>query len=219
MKNMKNLINLSENVIRIRLEENKIGTAVLINYEGKKYWVTAKHFLDNKSRLAEVYYQNKWIQFTIVEVKTHNLFDIMCFAVDSNFPLNSEGLDCCIPNYDCYGNDVFCMGFPYLEKKFSISITGKEIPHIKKGIITAITENSDYLVDKMLESGFSGGPVLMYNEDTYKVIGIISQTALQSLYKKDEDNTYHLAEEHQFYCSAEFSQCVNIINFVTLVAG
>jgi hypothetical protein len=214
---MERLIDLSENVIRIQtIESEGFGTAFLLNYEGDKYWITAKHvFFGKSTEKAKLLTKESAIEFEIDECKFHPVYDIMYFTVKDDFPLKKlKGLNYCIPNYDCYGNDVYCLGFPY-NVEFDISINKtKVIPCIKQGVVNAVCGKSNFLVDIMLVSGCSGGPIIMKHNNTYKVIGIISYASIQSLYDKDEKKPI---ETCNYGVPDGNTLCVNIQNIVELI--
>jgi hypothetical protein len=217
---MSKLINLSENVIRIQaIGSEGFGTAFLLNYNGRQYWITAKHvFAGKELKKAKIFLpDDKHIEFTINEVTLHEQFDIMYFTVGDDFPLkNLAGINHCIPSYDCYGNDVYCLGFPY-NIKFDMNINKtKEIPCIKKGVVNSICEEANFSVDKMLIRGFSGGPVLMKYSNEYKVIGIINDTSLQHLYK-EEKQIITVMEDSTIRSNDENALCTYIGHIINLI--
>jgi hypothetical protein len=171
-------------VIRIQpIESEGWATAFLINHERQKFWITAKHVFEKKTtNKAKIFISNnESVEFSIIDFKFHDAqeVDLASFQIGDDFPLkNLKGLNYCIPNYDCYGNDVYCLGFPY-----NASITKKkDIPCIKKGILNSIGGDTNFLVDKMVARGFSGGPVLMEYAGEYNVIGVISNGSFQNCY-------------------------------------
>ena len=133
----------------------------------------------------------------------------MIFKVGNDFPITIlNGLQYCVPDYDCYGNDVYCLGFPY-NVGFDVSTNGnKEIPCIKKGIVNSISNN--FLVDKMLASGFSGGPIIMEN----KVIGVISYGSYLHLNNRE---TREILLDCKYVTPDEFTLCVNIEAVIELI--
>ena len=210
---MKNLIDLSENVIRIQAMENSEGngSAFFINFEQNLYGVTAKHIFENKTTdKAKIFVPSReWVEFSIIDPKCSTEKDVMVFKVGDDFPINNlNGLQYCVPDYYCYGSDVYCLGFPY-NVSFDVSTNGnKEIPSIKKGVINAISDN--FLVDKMLAVGFSGGPIIMEN----KVIGIISDGSYLHLF---DTTTKRMAENYNYLAPDEFALCVNIKEAISLL--
>lgn len=214
---MRELIDLSEKVIRIKLENGGAATAFLVNYEMRNYWVTAKHVLFGKERsCAEIFHEGEWRPFAIITQKYHEIFDIMTFTTGDDFPIEVEsGLKIVIPNYDNYGDEVFCLGFPY-NASFDISISGKEIPLIKKGIISSVNGNNCYLIDKMTAAGFSGSPIIMNDAGEYKVVGIVSNGSYQHIAREKTDKTIEMALDCPYRTLDEFTLCVNIYNVISL---
>ena len=209
---MNNLIDLSENVFRIQVVGSEgHGSAFFIKYEGRLYGVTAKHNFENKpTDKAKVFVSNEEsCTFSIFNPKVSETEDVMIFEIGNDFPINGiKGLECCVPNESCYGRDVYCLGFPY-KVTFDVSIVSKkEIPCIKKGVIGSVVKN--FLVDKMLVVGFSGGPVIMDE----KVIGVISFGSLTYLYDSEKKQ---LAEDYNLMSSNEYTQCVNVESVISLI--
>ena len=203
---MKELIDLSENIIHLKFEEGATATAFLVNYETRKYWVTAKHVFFGKERCsAEVFYNGKWHSFSISTKDYHDKFDIMTFTTGDDFPIViGHGLKVIIPNYDNYGDEIFCLGFPY-NASFDISISGKEIPFVKRGVISSVNGGDCYLIDKMVAAGFSGGPVLIKNEQEYCVIGVISCGSYQYVAVEKPDGIVKMAQNCPYRVPDEFT--------------
>jgi hypothetical protein len=106
------------------------------------------------------------------------------------------------------------LGFPY-NVSFDLSITKKkEVPCIKKGVLNSIICDENFLVDKMLASGFSGGPILMEYEGEYKVIGIISNASFQHFYNKE---TKQPDESCKYVIPDEYTLCCNINAAINLI--
>jgi hypothetical protein len=79
---MKNLIDLSENVIRIQpLGSDGWATAFLICYEEQKYWITAKHVFEgkDKNKVNVFVSKNEKIELSIMNIKISENTDIMLF--------------------------------------------------------------------------------------------------------------------------------------------
>jgi hypothetical protein len=215
---MKPLINLSENVIRFQTTESEgWATAFAINHEGQIYWITAKHvFAEKTPNQAKVFIaKEEIVKFSIKASKSHETEDIMWFQVGDDFPLKKhDGFKYYGPSNECYGKDIYALGFPYNVSSFDMSSKNKkEVPCIKRGILNSVS-NKNFLVDKMMACGFSGGPILMEYKGEYKAIGVISNASFQHLYDKDLSQPL---KKCKYVVPNEYTLCVNIEIITNLI--
>ena len=166
-----------------------IGTCFTIDYEGKQYFVTAKHVIENltDTDTVELFYQNKWQKLKVNLIGHSKVADVSVFATDINFgnlPLNPTmgGIT--------YGQDLYFLGFPF-GLKSEIGALNREfpLPLVKKGIVSAIFTDQPgkyLLIDGHNNPGFSGGPVV------FKPLGNndFSVGAVISAYRYNVESTY-----------------------------
>ncbi len=165
------------------------GTCFTIDIDGKQYFVTAKHVIENlkDDDEIEIYYQNKWVKFK-AKLTGHSVnADVSVFAIDLHIgghplPATIDGI--------VYGQDLYFLGFPYGIKS-EIGALNREfpLPFVKKGIFSAMFFDQPgkyFLIDGHNNPGFSGGPVVYKkpNSNNFNVGGIISA------YRYELENTY-----------------------------
>ncbi|MFH4965675.1 serine protease [Gaetbulibacter sp. M235] len=160
--------------------KNGTGTCFTIDFEGKQYFVTAKHVIENlkNGEIVELFYKKKW-QKVQVKLTGHSKYsDVSVFATDillnKDLPLPTKfgGI--------AYGQDLYFLGFPY-GLKSEVGSLNREFPFplVKKGILSAIFMEPPakyMLIDGHNNPGFSGGPVVFKegNSNVFNVCGIIS---------------------------------------------
>src|SRR5690554_3132819 len=88
------------------------GTCFTIDYEGKQYFVTAKHVVEGlkSNDIVKIYYRNEWAQTRVNVVGHHDVADVSVFSIEiliSAYAMepSSNGLT--------YGQDTYFLGFPY----------------------------------------------------------------------------------------------------------
>lgn len=165
------------------------GTCFTIDIDGKQYFVTAKHVIENlkDDDVVEIYYRNIWVE-AIVKLTGHSVnADVSVFAIDHYIgghplPATIDGI--------AYGQDLYFLGFPYGIKS-EVGELNREfpIPLVKRGIFSAMFFDQPgkyFLIDGHNNPGFSGGPVVYkkHNSNDFNVGGIISA------YRYELENTY-----------------------------
>jgi S1-C subfamily serine protease len=168
------------------------GTCFTIDVDGKQYFVTAKHVIENlkDNDEVELFYKNAWAK-TKVKLTGHSIdADVSVFTIDLHLaghplPPTTAGI--------IYGQDLYFLGFPFgLKSKVGALNREFPLPLVKKGILSAMffdVPGKYFLIDGHNNPGFSGGPVVFTNPYTneFKVAGIISayRYELESTYLND----------------------------------
>ena len=165
------------------------GTCFTIDIDGKQYFVTAKHVVENlkDGDEIEIYYQNKWAKIKAKLTGHSANADVSVFAIDlliSGHPLHATLMGI------AYGQDLYFLGFPYGIKS-EVGALNREfpLPLVKKGIFSAMFFDQPgkyFLIDGHNNPGFSCGPVVYknLNSNDFNVGGIISA------YRYELENTY-----------------------------
>lgn len=165
------------------------GTCFTVDIDGKQYFVTAKHVVENMKDGDEVelFHNGKWTKISVKLTGHSSVSDVSVFSISHyifGFPLPAEmgGIT--------YGQDLYFLGFPFGIKS-NIGALNREFPMplVKKGILSAIFLDQPgkyFLIDGHNNPGFSGGPVVFKENNTndFKVAGIISS------YRYELENTY-----------------------------
>ena len=160
------------------------GTFFRIKVDNKHYVITAKHLAEQltysftKNSELRIWAGNKFKTLSVKLVGHCPTSDISVLAPFESAP-SSSLLE---PNSleHAYGEDVFFFGFPYSDKETnSLTLLNFPLPFpiIKKGIISHISDDGYLLIDGHNNPGFSGGPVVMIDQNNSRkahVIGVIS---------------------------------------------
>jgi S1-C subfamily serine protease len=165
------------------------GTCFTIDVDGKQYFVTAKHVIENlkDDDVVELFFKGKWAKIKVKLTGHSSVSDVSVFTIDFHipgFPLpaNMGGIT--------YGQDLYFLGFPFGIKSEVGSLNREfPLPLVKKGIFSAMFFDQPgkyFLIDGHNNPGFSGGPVVFRetNSKDFKIAGIISA------YRYEIENTY-----------------------------
>ncbi|MBK8549912.1 MAG: trypsin-like peptidase domain-containing protein [Ignavibacteria bacterium] len=143
--------------------KGNIGTCFTIDIDNKRYFVTAKHIIEDMKDYDIIeLFQKDWKSYSVKLVGHSTIADVSVFTSDhffDAFPLLAN------PDKIYFGQDVFYLGFPF-EYKSNIGKLnrGFPMPLVKKGIISAISiDNEDgkrLIIDSISARGFSGSPVI-----------------------------------------------------------
>lgn len=161
--------------------ENSYGTGFFVNYNNKGYLVTAKHFFDDylkneEFRNVEIFYNNKWKKFPCKIYIHENPNVDLAIVADGT----SKNVGIPIATKPIITQEAFILGFPNTWKMDTPDLLQKPSPISKKGIISAVLNNSVdsvqmILLDIINNKGFSGGPLIIfdYEKSTWAVAGVI----------------------------------------------
>lgn len=177
-----------QKVLFIRYKKNNeyvYGTSFTIDVVDKQYLISVKHIFEdvNSNSIIDLeLYQNKtWKK--LIDLKPiicSNLkLDLIAFKLNNditpkyNNVLNMAGLK--------ISQDIYFLGFPLATSVDASKLNnGYPFAYVKKGIISAIDcedlNNIIIYLDGYNCDGFSGGPVVYYNDITKElhVVGIIT---------------------------------------------
>jgi hypothetical protein len=155
------------------------GTCFTIDIDGKQYFVTAKHVVENLNDNDEVelYFKNNWVKAKTKLIGHSTKSDVSVFAIEQY--IDGHPLPATIAGI-VYGQDIYFLGFPYGIKS-EVGALNREfpLPLVKKGILSAMFFDQPgkyFLIDGHNNPGFSGGPVVykVPNTNDFNVGGIIS---------------------------------------------
>ncbi len=161
--------------------QTNMGTMFTIEVDEKQYLITAKHLVQKikKEDSLKTFHQNK--------IKKVKVFLVGHCGGENDISVLSTNIQLS-PNYPMkpsagnlvYGQDVYFLGFPYLDgKKLSKMNRGFPFPFVKKAIISNMSDIgkiSVFYLDGHNNPGFSGGPVIFkpVGKTDYQVAGVIS---------------------------------------------
>jgi len=166
------------------IQATEQGPCFSINYKGNYYLVTARHIVSGlplsnttvKIRLRGEWKGLKVVRVILPESKGVDVAALMPEQTPS-MPSYSVGL---ADDHDLYmGQQLWFLGYPFLEGMGSHFQNGVEAPFIKRGTLSAIdsrTPNNHILyIDGFNNEGFSGGPIVFWDLDkhVYKIAGVV----------------------------------------------
>lgn len=166
------------------------GTCFTVDYDGKQYFVTAKHVVKDlkDDNTVEIFFNGTWVKINVKLVGHHKTADVSIFTI--NTLIRAHKLEPSV-NGIIYGQDTYFLGFPYRLQDVKSGQINRDFPMplVKKATLSCITSDdtgSYLLLDGINNPGFSGGPVVFTepNKREFKVAGIISG------YKSVEEPTY-----------------------------
>ncbi len=155
-----------------------LGTMFTIDVDNKQYIITAKHLVKNIKKEDNLITIHQKIRKKIKVVLVGHCKgekDISVLATNLQLSPNLS----LKPSMDklAYGQDVYFLGFPYLENqdtdKYNRSFP---MPFVKKAILSNIHSDGDILLlDGHNNPGFSGGPVVFKpsGSNDFQVAGVI----------------------------------------------
>ena len=216
--------NVIHRVFYLRLQEQN-GTGFAIDVDGKQYLITAKHLVANirgKDTL-NIFHENKWKSVDIFLVgHCGDDVDISVLAMDyqlsPDFKMepSSGGL--------AYGQDVYFLGFPYLDGAGLSGINRSfPLPFVKKAIVSCFrsfkpemtTKPDLILLDGHNNPGFSGGPVVFkeIGKKEYKVASVISayQFSKEPVYQGEEKTNFEYRANTGIIISHSIKFAIDVI--------
>ena len=161
----------------------RLGTAFTIDEEGKRYLISAGHIVAEGTESVEVFHAGRWLRIEIREIGERSKdIDMGVWA-----PKPAIG-PCGRPRGDgsvAPGQDVWFLGFPAREKGGRLVMPWNELgasaalnggypmPFVRKGVVEG-TSGGKILVESTSMAGFSGGPIVVEEGGTSKVVGVVS---------------------------------------------
>ena len=166
-----------QRVFKIQVED-MMGTGFIVEKEGKKFLVTAKHLFNNvnypEKTTVEIYTENGFEKINN-QIKYATQSDVAVIQTSRFDSYHFEKV-----NYTTEGlflsQEVFMLGFPYGYQIESYKLNnGYPLPLVKHGIVAGFMEDNKLWIDWDNNQGFSGGPVVYrrLNEEGYSDIEYI----------------------------------------------
>jgi S1-C subfamily serine protease len=156
------------------------GTGFLADLNSKRYFITAKHVVNDFSVENPVLYSKNygWHKLPLEPIWDSEDFDLAIFAPKIPTRPNKAGWDIELnPAGIQIGQDVFFIGYPYSMFTDTLGLNdGFPIGLVKKACFSGADQNNNiYFLDGLVNPGFSGCPVIAKarGSDQEKVIGIV----------------------------------------------
>jgi Trypsin-like peptidase domain len=170
-----------ERTLYIKVGVNVTGTAFKIDYNGKLYWVTARHVvagLPMSDATIQVQQSGKWVDQKVVKIlfPPSESADIAVLDVGESISQPFEIAVTGKADGVTFGQQVWFLGYPY---GLGTDSNGLQFPFIKKGIMSALdSTNPDAIIlyiDGFNNPGFSGGPIVYwaFGSHTYRILGVV----------------------------------------------
>jgi len=183
--------------------ESQLGTAFTVDHEGKQYLVTARHLFSRSDsiQVISILRDSLWRQITVrLVAPLSDSADVAVLAppqqLSLSFPLPASmgGL--------ILGQEAYFLGFPSLlstPAQGGMNM-GFPIPFIKHAIISAMSPdtfgNRILYLDGHNNPGFSGGPVVFWNQDqsAFCLAGVVVAFQSEQLWKPDSVTKWKSAD-------------------------
>ena len=135
------------------------GTAFALDVDGRQYLVSALHVVEYSTNTAsiDIFYNDKWVTFTITVVGIDFDNDIAVLALNVNIVTSPAHIHVAFDGFGL-GQQVFILGYPLGVRGQTFS-SGFPLPIVTKGIIAASASERGVYISVSAPPGFSGGPV------------------------------------------------------------
>lgn len=210
-------------------EQANYGTGFTIGFDGLNSFVTAKHLFEDIGAVQNVawLYPEGWRSCDVnsLEYRLHRSEDVAVITSRADIARKQRGLvlnDNATTDKGFYSGGGFSLGqtagfcgFPYTRydpMPANMSELGipenRLIPFVRQGIISAV---EPIVVDAVASTGFSGGPVVVFDKELNgpKVIGVVS----------GYDNIVEAPEKAPFTFCANIRHAVDLIEALTRRIG
>ncbi len=159
--------------------DNCTATCFSIDFEGKQYFITAKHVIESMASQhnIELFYDERWNVLNAKLVGHSSTSDVSVFAL--NFIIEGLPIEPTMGEITL-GQDIYFLGFPFgIFSDIGELNRGFPFPFIKKGILSAVffdKPGKPFYLDGINNPGFSGGPVVFKKLGTndFRIAGVIS---------------------------------------------
>jgi hypothetical protein len=204
--------------------KDKNCTAFIVNGSKGQYLITAKHLFDNtikEGTLVDIIIKGGQIDEEIncdIFYHDNTAIDIAVLKLNSNV-ISGEILQLKESGSYYLAQQCLFLGFP-LFNLGTVTDIGK-VAFVKRAIISAFHEENNIrimLLDGQNNLGFSGGPVITYNEtmDTQFIIGVVSGYINQQnnieIKNGEINNTIQIAENSGIIITYNSEYIIEIIN-------
>ena len=184
------------------ITQKGIGTGFTIEIDNKQYLITAKHLVEHiafskeKKGVIRIFHKNqqKMLHITLVgHCNEENDISVLSTDIQISPTYNMKPSVAQL----AYGQDVYFLGFPYLDGKDISNINRNfPMPFVKKAIVSNMSDirrkKVIFYLDGHNNPGFSGGPVIFkpIGHTEYQVAAVISGYRCQqdSVYQGDEQS-------------------------------
>ncbi|MBK7359188.1 MAG: trypsin-like peptidase domain-containing protein [Saprospiraceae bacterium] len=179
------------------------GTCFLVNINNQEYLITAKHLfksnlLNGDSTTINIYQEDKYYKLKVQYfIHTDNSLDIAVLKLTKSIQIM---IPFSIDGNVTLGQDIYFLGFPKLDShQFYTTSKIGILPLVKSGIISGWINTGQYclyFLDGHNNPGFSGGPVVCFDNSSSKpvIFGVISgyyyENKLVQKNNKSIDSTY-----------------------------
>ena len=178
---------------------NGTGTAFLVSYKGKQYYVTARHMFDNpinkQNITVKIFKDSVWNSVNgILFVSDTIKIDVAVIQIDSSL-YSKRAVEISNPPVILLGDNGYFFGFPmgYYSSDISNANTGFPFPLMKGVILSGIFNQkgiSRLFLDGHNNKGFSGGPVIFIDryspqKNKWFIAGVISGYYIEKIPQKD----------------------------------
>lgn len=210
--------NILKNILLIRIDGQKLGTAFAYKFNEKKLLFSARHLFSQsigKSNI-DIEYLTSNSDFQKISGKLlkhqNEKVDIVAIEFD-DFPF--DGLENLHSNNEpAYLIDTFFIGFPF--GIFDNSDATKIKPFIKKASVSGIRINDTVktiYLDGHTNTGFSGGPIFTKEGDDYKIVSIMSgsQSDKKKWINPQDKSVIEISENSGIVITVDFKHALEIV--------
>lgn len=210
---------VTDRVVRIRSQET--GTGFFVERGGRQFLVTAAHVVKSNYVGERLEIDTVSTSGAVTIKRKEVLGDAAILVVDREHVSPP-----CLFGASFYiGQDVTLVGFPAGRgERFEIDRGDPEFrlkvfrPFLRRGIVSNGSTNDEFIVDSLLQKGFSGGPVVaqMVNSEgrvseTPAIIGVISSGIVF-------DGDRVLLDDHQgVTIRSGFTCCLHVSRFQAMM--
>lgn len=188
-------INIIQRVLFVKYGKST-ASSFTIEVDDKQYLISAKHVfseIKNKDTI-QIFKDGDWKNLKVEPIFCENdEIDIVAFNLPNNKIITpNHKIDSGIKGVK-YAQDAFFLGYPYGLHSDSGEINNNyPFPFIKKCIISAIEKKIIYL-DGHNNRGFSGGPVVVFKNDTnndLQIIGVVNSFINDTVNKEENSGLF-----------------------------
>lgn len=212
--------NILKNILLVRIDGQKLGTAFAYKFNGKKILFSAKHlFLQSISKPnidIEFLTPNSDFQKISGKLFKHQNERVDIIAIEfDDFPF--DGLENSLPNIEpSYLSETFFIGFPF--GIFDNSDANMIRPFIKKASVSGIRINDTIktiYLDGHTNTGFSGGPIFIKEGDDYKIVSIMSgsQSDKKKWINPQDKSVIEISENSGIVITMDFKHALEIVKW------
>jgi S1-C subfamily serine protease len=161
------------------------GSAFSVEIEGRQYVVTAKHLVERLSPGGTIEYEGArgWITIPITGVWHHPdpTVDVSVVTLPEVIGRTGHIELSGHPPGPSIGETVFLAGFPYSMSTIGPNADEPPLPLVKHGVFSGLEPRGtapyrNMIFDALSNPGFSGGPVVYRQGDTWVIVAVATST-------------------------------------------